>query len=285
MWPLVLSILLSVPFFAVPAVSAFEVAGLSVPESFIVDDETGSYFISNINGKPTEKNNTGFITKLNPDGTVLDKMFIHGGRKGVTLNAPKGLLISGNTLYVSDIDHIRAFNKNTGAKKAGIDLRSFNPKFLNDLAEDYSGKLYATDMGSNRIFKIDPAEGNRVTVFASGSELASPNGIRFNLTKRKLAFVTWDTGEVFWLDSKGKTEKYTTKEKLDTGLDGIDFDEDGNLYVSSFTGGKIYRIDRNGEVKQLVTDLVTPADISLDLKNRLILVPSFNGNRALTLDY
>ena len=272
-------LLLSAPAFA------FEVSGLSVPESFIVDDETGNYFISNINGKPTEKNNSGFITKLNPDGSVVDKKFVQGGRNGVTLHAPKGLLISGDTLYAADIDHVRGFDKNNGGQKVSIDLRPFKPKFLNDLAQDYSGMIYVTDMGTNRIFSIDPANGNKVSVFASGPELASPNGISFSAVKKKLLFANADTGELYWLDERGKPSQFETKKRLDRDLDGIDFDREGNLYVSTFTGGMIYKIDRQGEVQQIMTHLVTPADISLDRVNRLILVPSFSGNRAFTLTY
>ena len=280
----VVFLLLTVSMFAAP-VQAFEVAGLSVPESFIVDYETGSYFISNINGKPTEKNNSGFITKLNPDGTVSEKKFVQGGKKGVTLHAPKGLMVSDDTLYVTDIDHVRGFDKKSGAHKVTIDLRSFKPKFLNDLAQDYVGRIYVTDMGTNRIFMIDPAEGNKVKVFASGPELASPNGLNFSGVRRKLIFASSATGELYWLDENGKAIKFDTKKKLASGLDGIDFDGEGNLYVSTFTGGIIYRISRQGEVKQFVTDLVTPADISLDTINRLILVPSFSGNRVFTLTY
>ena len=256
-----------------------------MPESFIVDDESGSYFISNINGNPTGKDNSGFITKLNSDGTVSDKKFVQGGKNGVTLHAPKGLLISEDTLYVTDIDHVKGFDKKTGAQKVSIDLRPFKPKFLNDLAQDYFGVIYVTDMGTNRIFSIETKNGNKVAVFASGPPLASPNGIRFSATRRRLIFANAGTGELYWLDEHGKPLKFETKKKLDTGLDGIAFDQEGNLYVSTFTGGKIYKISRQGKVTEFVTDIVTPADISLDTINRLILVPSFSGNRVFTFTY
>ena len=278
-------ILLTSSLLAASVSFAFEVANLSVPESFIVDDDTGNYYISNINGKPTEKNNNGFITKLNPDGTLLDKKFVQGGKKGVTLNAPKGLLISGDTLYVSDIDFIRAFDKKSGDLKREIDLSSLEPKFLNDLAMDFNGRIYVTDMGANRIYRIDPTQYDKVKLFASGEEFASPNGIRFTKSNGKLLVAMWDTGDLLWVDLFGKTREYVMKKKLDTGLDGLDFAEDGSLFVSSFTGGKIFRISNEKGLEELVTGLITPADISLDRKNRLILVPSFNGNRVFTLKY
>ncbi|GMT41837.1 MAG: ATP/GTP-binding protein [bacterium] len=271
-------------FMAAVQATAFEVSGLAVPESFIVDAAVGNYYISNINGKPLEKNNNGFITKLRPDGRVLEKKFVEGGKRGVTLNAPKGLLIIGGVLYVSDIDHVRAFDKENGEQKADIDLTSFAPKFLNDLAGGKSGKIYVTGMGTNRVFVIDTANRNKVSVLASGDKLASPNGIRLHKKNNRLVLNTWDTGEVFWLDFQGNLKKYTDA-ALDKGLDGIDFDDEGNLYVSSFTGGKIFRISPRGKSELLISDIVTPADISLDRKKGLILIPSFKGDRVFTMKY
>ncbi len=266
---------------AVPAFS-FEVSGLLVPESFIVDEDTGIYYISNINGGPTEKNGKGFITRLNPDGSISELKFIKSGN-GSSLNAPKGLVIAGDVLYVSDIDHIKGFDKKTGKAVADFDLTSFLPKFLNDIAVDRRGKLYVTDMGTNRIFMVDPSKGGKTVIFAESEKLGSPNGITFEKKTGKFLLATWDSGELFRLSSSGKLRKII-KQNF-TALDGVDYDEKGNIYFSSFKNGIIYKLTSSGKLSELVTGLVTPADISLDRKKRLILVPSFNGNRAFTLDY
>jgi len=261
---------------------AFDVPGLKVPESFIVDRETGAYYISNINGGPTEKNSNGFITKLKPDGSVEALKFVEGGRDGLLLNAPKGLLLVGDILYVTDIDEVRAFDKTTGQERGGFDLRTFAPKFLNDLASDPQGYIYVTDMGTNRIFSIDTSS-KVVKVLVDDKKIGSPNGIVFDEAKGRLLFVTWDSGDIFRLSRSGKVKRLFDFKF--GSLDGIDLDEKGNLFVSSFTGGKVYKITRRGKVSEVATDLVTPADISLDTKKRKVLVPSFNGNRIFLLDY
>jgi outer membrane protein assembly factor BamB len=263
------------------AAAAFEVKGLSVPESFIVDYSTGRYFISNVNGGPTEKNGAGFITRLNPDGSVAELKFIEGGKNKVTLNAPKGLLLLGENLYASDIDHVRGFNKSTGRPTADFNLTSLAPQFLNDLAADSQGRIYVTDMGTDRIFRIDPASG-KANVFAEGAELGSPNGLVF-LPQGRFFLVTWGTGRLYSVSLKGGLKP--ASREMFANLDGVDFDDEGNIFFSSFTGGKIYRLSPRGEIKTVSHGLVTPADISLDRKKRLILVPSFNGNRAFTLNY
>ena len=71
----------------------------------------GVYFVANINGSPLGKDGNGFISRLTRDGKVDSLKFIAGGRGGAVLNAPKGMAISGDTLWVADIDAARAFHK------------------------------------------------------------------------------------------------------------------------------------------------------------------------------
>jgi len=57
----------------------------------------------------------GFITRITADGVVDSLHFIQGGRNGVTLNAPMGSRIQGDTLWVLDVDVLRGFDARTGA--------------------------------------------------------------------------------------------------------------------------------------------------------------------------
>ena len=91
------------------------VDSLQTPESVLWDATTDMYFVSNINGNPSVKDNNGFISRVKPDGVIDSLHFIQGGRGGVTLNAPKGLAVRGDTLWVTDIDAVRAFSARTGA--------------------------------------------------------------------------------------------------------------------------------------------------------------------------
>src|SRR5687767_251920 len=97
-----------------------ETPNLQGPESARYDRDLDVWFVANINGDPLKKDNNGYISRLRPDGTPYSVKFIEGGKKGVTLNAPKGLAINGDTLWVADIDFARAFNKRTGAPIANV---------------------------------------------------------------------------------------------------------------------------------------------------------------------
>lgn len=73
---------------------------LRVPESVLYDKSGNILYVSNINGKPTEKNGQGFISKVTLDGRIQVLKWATG------LHAPKGSAIYKNKLYVSDIDHL-----------------------------------------------------------------------------------------------------------------------------------------------------------------------------------
>src|SRR2546428_1024569 len=79
------------------------VEGFLTPESVLHDPVQDIYFVSNINGGPTTKDNNGFISRGRPDGAVQNLKFIEGGHGGGTLNAPKGLALRGGTPRGADI--------------------------------------------------------------------------------------------------------------------------------------------------------------------------------------
>ena len=261
---------------------AFEVKGLKTPESFITDPATGEYYISNINGKPTEKDNNGFITKLDKRGKIIKLKFVEGGKEAITLHAPKGLDIIDNVLYVTDIDFVKGFDKETGKAVENLDLTEFGSTFLNDLTHDSEGNLYVTDMISHMILKIETRNGHKTSVLVKDEHLRGPNGIIVNPQTSSLIVVTWDSGSILEVDPTGQIRVLLDSKGL-RNLDGVDLDDAGNLYTSSFTDGRIYKITPDfKKVKLFKEGLTSPADINLDRANKLVLIPSFNGNKART---
>ncbi|MGC2597753.1 MAG: hypothetical protein WA395_06455 [Nitrososphaeraceae archaeon] len=62
------------------------------PESVIYSPKQDILFVSNIDGKPNEKDQKGFISKVSPsNGNIIELSWITG------LNAPKGMAIYNNT--------------------------------------------------------------------------------------------------------------------------------------------------------------------------------------------
>src|SRR6185312_17381133 len=104
----------------------------------------------NVNGKPTQKDQNGFISKVSPaNGSIIELNWVTG------LNAPKGIATSNNksTLYVSDITDLVEINIDNGKI-----MKHFNAPgsaFLNDVVSDNQGNIYVSDTITNTIYKLD----------------------------------------------------------------------------------------------------------------------------------
>ena len=253
------------------------------PESMVSDPEDGSYYVSNMHGSMTEKKGTGYISKISASGNIVIQHFIGGQSDEAFLNAPKGLVIVGRTLCVADIDTVKVFDKETKKFLASVDLSVKGALFLNDMTADASGALYVSDTMADKIFKVNPKKSYEISVFASSSELGGPNGLVFNPKSRNLMVVTWKTGQVLEITSGGKI--HVLKKNLST-LDGIDYDNDGNLYVSNFEKGEVYRIPHmgRGTLSTVLSGLITPADLSYNHKKNELLIPSTKGNKISVIE-
>jgi hypothetical protein len=268
---------------ATPPAPGFEVSGLSHPVCFIVDSGTGEYYIANVNGAPAARDNNGFITKLDPDGRIVALKFI-APSDAAPLHAPKGLAVVDKTLYVLDLDHVRAYDTTHGRLVLDVDMTPYKATFLNDLTRDAAGNLHLSDSQSGFIARIEPAEEHRVTILARGPHLAGANGLSVQPRTGRLAVVTWGTGRVLEVTKQGEVKPWLdqTFEKLD----GADFDAGGNLYFSAYAAGKVYRVTEDRKASVFREGLITPADINIDRTKRLLLIPSFDADsvRAIPLE-
>ena len=265
-----------------PALSVRGV-GLQTPESVLHDATSDLYLVSNINGVPSEKDGNGFISRLSSDGSVAMLRWIAGGRNGVTLHAPKGMAIVGDTLFVADIDCVRKFNRTTGAPSGETCIEGAS--FLNDVAAGADGTVYVSDTGvkidasgmtptgSDAVHRI--GSDGTAAVLVQGADLQRPNGLLW--TGSGLVVVPFGGNEVWTYDNAGKR---TTVASTPSGqLDGVVGLPDGSLLVSSWEAGAVYRISDEGAVTTFVTDVPSPADLGYDAKRRRVAIPLFQDNR------
>ena len=262
--------------------------GLKVPESVRYDAALDAYFVSNIDGIPNQKDNNGFIVRLDAGNPATPTDVVRGGVKGVTLNAPKGMAIAGDTLWVADIDVVRAFDKNTGAVLATIDLSTMGATFLNDVAIAADGTLYVTDTGirfsekgelshpgKDRIFAI--AGGKARVAIESDSLLTRPNGIAWDGANARFILAGFGGPDVTaWKPGE------TTVTKLASGpgsYDGLEVLGDGRILVTSWADSSLSLV-ANGAVSKVKGGLEAPADIGVDTKRQRVAVPRFNAGRV-----
>jgi hypothetical protein len=259
--------------------------GFSTPESVLYDEAGDQYFVSNIDGKPGDKDDKAFISRVTPDGKVELK-WIDSAADGVTLNAPKGSAIVGDVLYVADIDTVRMFDRTSGVAKGEIAIDGAT--FLNDLAAAGS-ILWLTDTGlgadmspngTDAVYRIDTAAGNKVEKVVSGEELGNPNGIV--ASGDGATVVTFGSGEVYPVTKQGDAWAVGARQKLPKGqLDGIVV-SGGRTLVSSWEDAAVYEVAADGSAKEVVTGVESPADIGLDSKRNRLLIPLFQKNQVVT---
>lgn len=264
-----------------------ETDSLKAPESVRYDPQLDVFYISNINGDPSAHDGNGFIAVVRADSTgSATKVLVQGGKNGAKLDGPKGLALVGDTLWVADIDHVRAFNRRTGAPIADIDLSREHATFLNDVAVDSSGTIYVTDTGIaidkkgamshpgvDRIFRIK----GRTAVGITADSLDWPNGITWDSTSGR--FIIAPSGGKAIRTWKDGDRAATTLVSGPGNYDGVEVLADGRILVSSWADSAVHVI-QNGELTTLVPNVSGPADIGVDTKRNILAIPRLNDNKV-----
>jgi sugar lactone lactonase YvrE len=259
-------------------------AGMNHPESILFDSAADMYLVDNINGDPLAKDGNGFISEVSPDGRVVALKWVAGGVNGVTLNAPKGSGIKGDTLFVADIDAVRMFNRTTGAPLGSITIPGAT--FLNDLCIGPDGTVYITDSGlkmaggkqatsgSDALWKLGPR--HRPIAVARGKDLGEPNGIVADSSG--VTMVTLGSGQVFHFDAEGRRSELPKPPK--GALDGLVALPDGALLLSSWQGQAVYKL-AGGQFTTVADSIQSPADIGWDPTRHRVLIPDMMANRLI----
>jgi outer membrane protein assembly factor BamB len=270
------------PVRAQPSV-VVENAGFQAPECVRHDPRADVYLVSNVHGGPAARDGNGFISRVAPDGRVISLKWIEGGRDGVELHAPKGMAIRGDTLFVADIDVVRAFHRRTGRP---IGSR-FVPgaTFLNDLAVGRDGTLYVTDTGfaseagalapsgTDALYRFDTS--GRPVVVARGPALGNPNGVAVDGSGH-VVVVSVGSGEVYRVAPDGR--RADLPKPPHGALDGVVALEDGSLLVSSWEAEAVYRFS-GGSWSVAARGTPSPAAIGYDARRRRLLIPQMQLNR------
>lgn len=242
---------------------------MTTSESVLYDKKHDRIYVSNINGDPSDKDGNGFISSLTPDGKALELYFFSG-----YLDAPKGMALKGDKLYVSNIDQLVEIDVKTRFPSATWKIDT--AKFLNDVAVGPNGTIYFSDSRTNTIYSL---KDKKINVFLHSSQLNGPNGI--SVTDTVMYVTTMNGGQVLKINMDDKSIN-----EMATGIgagDGIVPIGDGRFLASSWSG-KVFLIEKDGSTKTLINtevDKINAADIEYVQDQNMLLVPTFRGNRVV----
>jgi sugar lactone lactonase YvrE len=261
------------------------VGGFAIPESARFDVERDRYYVSNVNEHATRADNNGFISMLSSDGRVLDRRFVAGGQRGVTLHAPKGMAIRGRQLWVTDVTVVRRFDRVTGEPGPVVDLAPHGAVFLNDIASAPDGGFYVSDTsfvfgadgkatrgGTDRVYRIDAA--GAVSIAVADRRLDGPNGVFWDARANRLLVASIAGKHLFsWTVANGLEIVATGP----GGYDGIDALSDGTIVVSSQDLPGVLALDGTS-LRPLITGVSDTGDIGVDQTRRRIAIPRLDAH-------
>ncbi|MBA6154293.1 Vgb family protein [Gelidibacter maritimus] len=260
----------STPEILKPPTATFitETLRLTHCESAVYDAKNDVIYASLIGGT---ENGDGSIATITIDGTLIDEAFIGN------LNDPKGIAITEDKLYVSDINELVEADLKTGQIIKKYSLEGL--QFLNDVAIDSAGNVFVSDTGTSKIYQLD-TDGN-FGLWLAHEDLDRPNGL---LIQDNMMYVaSWGSqpqgGRVSKIDMSTKSIDSVTT--IIGNLDGIrPYDQD-RLIISDWNSGNIHLVDAKGQTQQVLQVGQSVGDIAYIQEKKLLLLPMNKQSRLL----
>ncbi len=245
----------------------------------------GGVLVANFGGdalNPLNTDGKGYIAYYKNDSVQI--LFPADG----TLNAPKGMLVLNDYLYVADVNKVAAFNLKDKSQKPIILQLSNNELFVNDLTSD-GNILYVSVTNTGNIYKIDVSDPLKFS--AQKPELftnvVGANGLLVESGKMYVASypadgLTTDKNVVYVINDL----KNPVAESLITQpgqYDGLAFSSDKNtLYVTNWSPVQLAAIDletKSISPVPMENQFESMADITIE--NDKIFIPDLAGSKLV----
>ncbi len=233
---------------------------VAIPESVLLDPKNNILYVSLIDGSPWEADGKGGVGRLSLDGKKYDSMWITG------LNAPKGMGMYGNRLYVADISDLVIIDIKNGKieKKIAID----SAKGLNDVTVTRKGVVYVSDSRTSKVWRV---ENDMASLYLDS--MRGVNGLKAMINDDLLVL----SGKSFIKADANRT--ITKIAEIPQAGDGLEPVGNGD-YIATSWGGYIFYVYADGHVETLLDthlEKKNTADIGYDPVQRIIYVPTFNA--------
>jgi len=275
---LILGVMAIAPASAAEPELAWQLDGLKQPESAVFDAKREVLYVSNVDGGPMDQDGKGQIAKVSPDGALIDAEWVTG------LDAPKGMALHGDTLYVSDIDRLVAIDVEAG--EVAKSHQAADAQFLNDVTVDAEGRVYVSDMMDNTIYRL---AGDDFEAWLRDEALEQPNGLLAEEDRIVVGawgvmtdgFATKTPGHLKSVDLQTKVVTSLGEGTPIGNLDGVEPDGRGSYLVTDWMAGRLLRIDPAGGVEELLDLEQGSADLEYIAERQLAIVPMMNNDKLV----
>lgn len=220
------------------------------------------------------------------------------------LDEPKGICFTGDFLVVTDLKRVWKID-GSGRKSilAGPEDFPALVLYLNDAAAAPDGKsVYVTDMGANdkmfgpeglwplesieakaipalgRVYRIS-MDGKVTTEIDVSPSMLNPNGVCVGNDGQLLVCEFFKGNLLSW--------NHQSIELLGTGYRGADAivqAADGSIYLSSWTQGKVWKLDAKADNPRVLVDgLESAADFYLDEERSRLIIPDMLAGKLYVI--
>ena len=235
--------------------------GFNVPESVTVDGHDNYIYVSNINGMPDEKNGSGYVTRVMFSGDIIDTLKLNG------LNAPKGMVVANNYLYIADIDRVIVYNVE---KQELINiLVPEGAEFLNDITADADDNVYVSDSKAGKVFRISQLN---ISTFVCDSLSAGVNG----LCVADAYIAMGAANRIVLINPMNARTKIFAN--LSFTPDGLKRHNDTTFLASDFVGNIYSVTPKNCRLLVSARENVNAADFEYIPEQNILIVPTFFNN-------
>ena len=243
---------------------------LSSPESIEFDPVRDRYLVSNRgNGEILARSSSAVLSTFSTDP-----------------NSPAGIEILGNTLFVADGGRVRGYDLDS----AQVVMTQVipNASFLNGITSNGVDSIWVTDFSTRKLHQINVANlAAPVLTTLVDPTPNQPNGVLWDGRNNRLLVLSWGTNAGIYQYTFSNANYSLLLPTTAGNFDGLAFDCDGNLYLSSWSpAARIKFVAAPLSASSVLSDFVSsglsnPADITYNRISHQIAVPNA-GNSTLS---
>ena len=187
--------------------------------------------------------------------------------------APIGAQAAAGDLYDGGLNALAIYKFDSAGNRTVFKSGTY----VDWIAFDSKGNLFAADPSDNVVLKITPA--GVQTNFATG---ILPSGIAFDAAGNLFVIDTTSTGRILKYSPSGVMTTFVAN-LGDGGPTGLAFDSNGNLYLSkagnnTAGNGSIVKFAPNGTMSPFAAGLFQPGGMALDSANNLYVADLGSGS-------